>query len=259
MRPFPKSAVLLAALGVILFLAGDLYRSFGFLVCVVGCVLLLCGWLVALRWLCSHKNREIKRIAKIVKIITFTALFAFVVSFVWVEGLILTHDGGTETPTAPTLVVLGAGLDGDRPSLTLISRLQTALDYLEQNPRAVAVVTGGQGRYETVTEAAAMAKWLTQKGVDPARIYQEDLSTDTRENLRNARELMEREGLSGPIAVVSSSFHLYRAGILAQQAGFADVQTLSAPVPKVPLRWLTVSVYLREYCSILLLCAKSIF
>ena len=83
MRPFPKSAVLLAALGVILFLAGDLYRSFGFLVCVVGCVLLLGGWLVALRWLRSYKNRKIKRIAKIVKIITFTTLFAFVVSFVW--------------------------------------------------------------------------------------------------------------------------------------------------------------------------------
>ena len=56
-----------------------------------------------------------------------------------------------------------------------------------------------------------------------------------------------------------NSFHLYRAAILAEQAGFDRVQTLSAPVPKVPLRWLSASVYLREYCSILLLCAKSIF
>lgn len=259
MKTFPKSAAVLAVLGAVLFFAGDLYRSFGFLVCVLGCVLLLCGWLLALRWFCARENPKIKRIAKVVKILTFTTIFAFLVSFVWVEGLILTHDGGTENPTAPTLVVLGAGLDGDRPSLTLIARLQTALDYLEEHPSAVAVVTGGQGRYETVTEASAMAKWLTQKGVDPARIYQEDLSTDTRENLRNARALMEREGLSQPIAVVSSSFHLYRASVLARQAGFADVQTLSAPVPKVPLRWLSASVYLREYCSILLLCAKSVF
>ena len=180
-------------------------------------------------------------------------------SFIWVEGLILANDSGTENPTAPTLVVLGAGLDGDRPSLTLIARLQTALEYLNENPHAVAVVTGGQGAYETVTEASAMAKWLTQKGVDPSRIYLEDLSTDTRENLRNARALMEQEGLSQPIAVVSNSFHLYRARILAEKAGFEEVQTLSAPVPKVPLRWLTASVYLREYCSILLLYARSIF
>ena len=159
MKTFPKSAAVLAVLGAVLFFAGDLYRSFRLLVCVSGCVLLLGGWLLTLRWLCASENRGIKQIAKIVKILTFTALFAFLVSFVWVEGLILTHDGGTENPTAPTLVVLGAGLNGDQPSLTLIARLQTALDYLEAHPDAVAVVTGGQGRYETVTEASAMAHW----------------------------------------------------------------------------------------------------
>ena len=259
MKRIPKTPLILAVVGLVLLLAGNLYRSFGFLVCVLGCVLLLVAWLLGLRHLSRCENRKTQRIAKVVKIMTFTALFVFLVSFVWVEGLILANDGGTENPTAPTLVVLGAGLDGDRPSLTLIARLQTALDYLEQNPSAVAVVTGGQGAYETVTEASAMAKWLTQKGVDPSRIYLEDRSTDTRENLRNARALMEQEDLSQPIAVVSNSFHLYRARILAEKAGFEEVQTLSAPVPKVPLRWLTASVYLREYCSILLLYARSIF
>ena len=45
---------------------------------------------------------------------------------------------------------------------------------------------------------------------------------------------------------------------LAQQAGLEVVQTLSAPVPDVPLQWLTASVYLREYCSILLMFARNI-
>ncbi|MBQ4577687.1 MAG: YdcF family protein [Clostridia bacterium] len=259
MKTFPKTPVILAALGIFLLLAGDLYQSFGFLVCVLGCVLLLCAWLLGLRYFSRIENAKTKRIAKIVKTLTFTALFAFLVSFIWVEGLILTHDDGTENPTAPTLVVLGAGLNGDQPSLTLIARLQTALEYLQANPSAVAIVTGGQGAYETVTEASAMAKWLTRKGIVPDRIYPEDRSTDTRENLRNAREIMAAENLSGPIAVVSNSFHLYRARILAEEAGFEAVQTLSAPVPKVPLRWLSASVYLREYCSILLLYARSIF
>lgn len=259
MKAFPKTPVILAAAGISLLSVGDLYNSIGFLVCVVGCVLLLLAWLLGLRHFSRIGSTKTKRTTKIVKVLTFTALFVFLVSFVWVESLILTHDDGTENPTAPTLVVLGAGLNGDQPSLTLIARLQTALDYLNENPAAVAVVTGGQGAYETVTEASAMAKWLTRKGVDPGRVYLEDRSTDTRENLQNAREIMEREGLSGPIAVVSNSFHLYRARILARQAGFDEVQTLSAPVPKVPLRWLTASVYLREYCSILLLYAKSVF
>ena len=259
MKPLPKSLFFTGAAGFLLLLAGDLYNSIGFLVCALGGILLLCAFVWAVLLFCRHTSQKVRRIARIVKILTFTAIFAFLVSFIWVEGLILANDGGTENPTAPTLVVLGAGLDGDRPSLTLIARLQTALAYLEQHPDAVAVVTGGQGAYETVTEASAMAKWLTQKGVDPSRVYLEDLSTDTRENLRNARALMEQEGLSQPIAVVSNSFHLYRARILAEKAGFEEVQTLSAPVPKVPLRWLTASVYLREYCSILLLYARSIF
>lgn len=259
MKIFPKTPVILTALGIFLLLAGDLYQSFGFLVCVAGCVLLLWAWLLGLWHFSKNGNAKIKRIANIVKIFTFTVIFAFLASFVWVEGHILANDEGTENPTAPTLVVLGAGLNGDQPSLTLIARLQTALEYLQANPAAVAIVTGGQGAYETVTEASAMAKWLTRKGIDPDRVYLEDRSTDTRENLRNAREIMAAENLSGPIAVVSNSFHLYRARILAEEAGFEGVQTLSAPVPKVPLRWLTASVYLREYCSILLLYARSIF
>lgn len=253
MKRFPKSVVILAAAGLLLLLAGDLYQSFGFLICVLGCGLLLAAWLRGIRHFSTHESRRIRKITRIVKILTFTAVLAFLISFIWVEGLILTHDEGTENPTAQTLVVLGAGLNGDQPSLTLITRLQTALDYLEAHPAAVAVVTGGQGAYETCTEASAMALWLTQRGIDSQRIYLEEQATDTRENLRFSKEIIQRENLPQPVAVVSNSFHLYRAEQLALETGFDTVQTLSAPVPDVPLQWLTASVYLREYCSILLM------
>lgn len=103
-----------------------------------------------------------------------------------------------------------------------------------------------------------MAKWLTDRGIDPTRLYLEERATDTRENLRFSKQIIEEQNLTGPVAVVSNSFHLYRATLLAQQAGLEAVQTLSAPVPRVPLQWLSVSVYLREYCSILLMLARSI-
>jgi len=258
MKIIPKSLWITAGAGLALLWAGDLYNSIGFLVCALGGVLLLCAFVWAVLLFCRHKNPKIRRIAKSVKILTFTAIFAFLVSFVWIEGLILTHDEGTESPTAQTLILLGAGLDGERPSLTLIARMQTALEYLEENPNAVVVVTGGQGAGETVTEAFAMYRWLTARGVDDSRIYLEEQATDTRENLRYSKAIIENENLPQPVAVVSSSFHLYRAARLAEQAGFADVQTLSAPVPDVPLQWLSASVYLREYCSILLMLLRSI-
>lgn len=258
MKHFPKTALISAVLGLLLFAAGDLYNSAGFLVCVLGGLLLLFAWLRGIAYFSRQKSLKIRKITKIVKAFTFAAILLFLISFIWVESLILTHDGGTETPTAQTLVVLGAGLHGDQPSLTLIARLQTALDYLEENPSAVAVVTGGQGTYETCTEALAMALWLTQRGVAPRRVYREEQATDTRENLAFSRAIIEAQGLPQPVAVVSNSFHLYRAERLALQAGFEEVQTLSAPVPDVPLQWLSVSVYLREYCSILLMFLQNI-
>jgi len=258
MKALPKSLYVTAGAGLALLLAGDLYNSFGFLVCALGGVLLLCAFVWVVWLLCRHESQKIRKIAKIVKVLTFTAIFAFLVSFAWIEGRILTHDEGTEAPTAQTVILLGAGLHGDRPSLTLSTRLQTALAYLQQHPTAVVIVTGGQGAGETITEAQAMYRWLTARGIDSQRIYREEQATDTRENLRYSKQILEQQDLPRPVAVVSNSFHLYRARKLAEQEGLQDVQTLSAPVPDVPLQWLSASVYLREYCSILLMFLRNI-
>ena len=258
MKKLPRSLVIPAVLGILLLLAGDLYNSFGFLVCVLGCVSLLVAWLAGLRCFSRHESAKVRKITKIVKIITFTAFSVFLASFFLVEGLILANDDGTEAPTAQTLIVLGAGLDGDKPSATLLERLKTTLAYLEDNPEACAIVTGGQGPHETCTEASAMARWLTARGIDESRIYLEEQAHDTVQNLAFSKAILEENDLPGPVALVSNSFHLYRARILAQNAGYGEVQTLSAPVPPVPLGWLTASVYLREYCSIILMALRAV-
>lgn len=258
MKHFPKSVLITGITGLALLLAGDLYNSFGFLVCAAGGLTLLAAWVLELRHFSKNENEKTRRIIRIVKAFTFIVILAVLLSFFVIEGLILTHRGGTEEPNADTVIVLGAGLHGSAPSLTLKSRLEAALDYLNAHPEAVAVLTGGQGAGETVTEASAMAKWLTDRGIDPKRLYLEEQATNTLENLRFSKALIERENLSGKVAVLSNSFHLFRAELLAKQAGLGQVQTLSAPVPAVPLRWLTVSVYLREYCSILLMLVRGI-
>lgn len=258
MKRFPKSLLITGLIGIALLLAGDLYNSFGFLVCAVGGLTLLAAWVLALRHFSKSENGKTRRTIKAVKVFTFIEIFAVLLSFFIIEGLILTHDDGTPSPDANTVIVLGAGLHGSVPSLTLKSRLEAALDYLNAHPQAVAVLTGGQGAGETITEASAMAKWLTDRGIDSGRLYLEEQATDTRENLRFSKAIIEEQNLPGPVAVLSNSFHLYRAEILAGQAGLGAVQTLAAPVPAVPLWWLTVSVYLREYCSILLMLARGI-
>ena len=89
----------------------------------------------------------------------------------------------------------------------LRSRLETAL-ALEQGE--MIVVSGGQGPHETVTEAAAMAKWLSERGIPADRILLEDASTSTIENLRKVK-------------VISSDFHCTRAAMLARRVGYGEV------------------------------------
>ena len=90
-------------------------------------------------------------------------------------------------------IVLGALVNPDgQPSAALAARCDTAADLLTANPDSKAVLCGGQGGNEPCTEADSMYAYLTeQKGIDPARLLREDQSTNTIENLANARTLIE--------------------------------------------------------------------
>lgn len=128
------------------------------------------------------------------------------------------------------LIVLGAAVHGDQPSLTLVRRLDGALDYLKRYPDAVAIVSGGMGPGETVTEAQAMHDWLVAQGIAEARILLEEESTSTQENLANSFAIIRTRGdePDGNTAVVSSPYHLYRAKLHARQQG-VEVAGVAAP------------------------------
>lgn len=246
----------LAAAGVLCVFVGDLRTSAGFLAAAVGCCLLVAAWLV---WL-FYKGRQTNLTPKqkhwlnAGKVITITVIVIGIIILIILEGLILSEVHGTEEPQADILIVLGAGLHGETPSATLQVRLDAALEQLLARPKAVAVLSGGQGHNETITEAKAMARYLTARGIEPSRLYLEEQARNTEQNLRFSREIIEENHLEGSIAVVSNGFHLYRAKHLAERMGM-EVETVSAPVPYA---WLIPSVYLREACSLLLMFAKEI-
>ena len=128
------------------------------------------------------------------------------------------------------LVVLGAAVYGDQPSLTLVRRLEGALDYLERYPESVAVVSGGMGPGETVTEAQAMYDWLTARGVAPERVVREGRATSTKENLTYSYEIIRQRGdePDGKVAIVSSAYHLYRAKLMSRKLG-VEAAGVAAP------------------------------
>lgn len=120
---------------------------------------------------------------------------------------------------ADTVIVLGCKVDRNGPSRMLRERLDAADNYLERHPDAIVIVTGGKGRDEPEPEGDAMQKYLVQKGIDQNRIYIENKSTSTRENLLNAADIMQKHNLSSPALIVTNEFHVLRAQMIARSIG----------------------------------------
>ncbi len=145
-----------------------------------------------------------------------------------------------------TAVVLGCRVYGERPSLSLVERLEAAYAYLEENPEATCVVSGGQGDGENISEAEAMYRWLIAKGIEKERIYIEDQSTSTEENIAYSKQIIETNGLNPNIAIVTSEYHTYRAGMIAKQ----NEMSFGAEPGKTAW-WTFPTFYVRELYAIL--------
>lgn len=146
------------------------------------------------------------------------------------------------------LIVLGAGVNGTVPSLSLRDRLLATKDYLDAHPDTVCVVSGGQGPGENITEAQCMADWLTQRGIDPSRIILEDKATSTRENIAFSLDLIEdRTGVRPESAgLVSSEYHLFRAGLLAKSQGLTAIG-IPAATHRTSIK---INYFLREIVAV---------
>lgn len=166
------------------------------------------------------------------------------VYFVIVEIPILKNARTDAEPERDYLIVLGAAVYGDEPSPSLEHRLLGALEYLQQYPDSTAIVSGGKGPGENVTEAQCMFDWLTARGISPERIIMEDEATSTKENLLFSFEIIRELGgePEGNVAVLSSPYHLFRAKQMAKLLGVEAAGV--AGKPDRPL--LMVNYFIRE-------------
>ncbi len=128
-----------------------------------------------------------------------------------------------------TIIVLGCSVRGTTPSFTLKARINAAYNYMVSNPNSVAVLSGGQGSGESITEAQCMFDILTENGIAPSRLYLEESSTNTNENITYSKKVIEENNLDTDIAIVTSDYHLKRATMICKKNGFESVRRISAP------------------------------
>ncbi len=176
-------------------------------------VLWFAGALIAAFHLCGDMAKRI--------IFILTALG--MIYFLAVEIPILENHRTDTDAERPYLVVLGAGVRGTTPTLSLIHRMTAAEEYLKQYSEAKAVLSGGKGPGEDISEAACMKSWLLERGIAEERLLTEDQSSSTAENLRNSARLIKEDGGTlDRVAILSSPYHLYRAKMIAGQNGYEN-------------------------------------
>ncbi|MBQ8074587.1 MAG: YdcF family protein [Oscillospiraceae bacterium] len=157
---------------------------------------------------------------RIVAVVTCIGLMYFCV----VEYLVVSNAKTDADPQRSYLIVLGAAVHGDMPSLSLYHRLSSALDYLNTYPESKAVLSGGQGKGENLSEALCMHDWLVSSGIEEERLILEDRSTSTMENLQFSWEKLQELGCApDDVAILSSNYHLYRAKTMARSLGMDPV------------------------------------
>ena len=146
------------------------------------------------------------------------------------------------------MIILGCQVKPWGPSILLQDRLNEALDYLEEHPDMLVVVSGGQGADEPTSEAQAMYDYLVEHGVEPNQLLKEEESHNTHQNLEKSFQLLKEAGYDdqmGQVLVVSNGFHLTRVRMIFDRVweGTYTLSTLAAPSSHVPSR---LKMYVRE-------------
>ena len=219
--------------------------SFLFALASIACLMAVFFLLSLLPW----QKRGLRLAGRVLRLLYLAGAIAFIISFAVIQSAVWQKaaQARQQSPTASCLLVLGAGLRGDIPSVMLQNRLTAALDYMRANPESQAVLAGGQGPGESITEALAMRRWLMNNGIGGERLHMERFSTSTGENLAFSKPIIVGLGYD-TVVIVSNDFHLLRISWLAAHYGL-NAQLLGAPTPR--FFFIPSASYFREYFALI--------
>lgn len=187
------------------------------------------------------------RISKWCRGILVGVLIVALLLFITIESLVVFGAFQEPQPAADYVIVLGAKVNGSRPSKRLQERIDVAADYAKRYPDVKLIASGGQGVDEGISEAQAIYNGLLEQGVKEEQILLEDQSVSTEENLVNSSMLIE--DLDSEVVIATSDFHVFRATHVAKKYGYQKISGL--PAPATSHYYLTPNYYVREFFGVI--------
>ncbi len=172
-----------------------------------------------------------RAVAPAIRYTIYVILTIAAVVFIVCQVAILSHFGDKGEKDLDYIIVLGAQMRADGPSVIYRYRLEKAKEYLEENGRTRCITTGGQGKNEPVSEGDGGAEYLVSLGIQNGRIEVENESMDTMANIRNALDIIKESEESTEnlrIGIVTNGFHVFRGIHIAKGLTETEISGIAA-------------------------------
>ena len=173
-------------------------------------------------------NKTLKRVFMIFLIIIFIILLIvlglnfYVIGTI--KGRILTEEEANKLKDVDCILVLGAGIWGDKPSPMLEDRLLQGISLYE-NGASNKIIMSGDHSKEDYDEVTVMKKFAIDRNVKSEDIFMDHAGFSTYESMYRAKEIFQAK----KIIVVTQKYHMYRALYIADQLGLEAYGVNSDP------------------------------
>ena len=123
------------------------------------------------------------------------------------------------------IIILGSKICSDGSLTPLLKgRVDKAIEFGKQQyeinkKKIVYIPSGGKGKDEVTSEAAAIKKYLLSKGIKENQIIIEDKSTSTKENMKYSKSIIDNINKDAKISFSTTNYHVFRSGVIACEQG----------------------------------------
>lgn len=118
------------------------------------------------------------------------------------------------TENVDCILVLGAGIWGDKPSPMLEDRLLQAISLYNNNVSSKIIMSGDHGKQD-YDEVNIMKQFAIEKGIPSENIFMDHAGFSSYESIYRAKEIFGAK----KIIIVTQKYHLYRALYIANKLG----------------------------------------
>ena len=112
------------------------------------------------------------------------------------------------------IIILGAGIWGDKPSPMLEDRLLEGIKLYQNGVSDKIIMSGDHGRKE-YDEVNIMKEYAIEKGIPSENIFMDHAGFSTYESIYRARDIFQAK----KVVIVTQKYHLYRALYIANRLG----------------------------------------